>query len=68
MVKKTSKSKNFHLISPQEQLRYDFFKSYDSNLTISKIQENNLNSPFIRNTTLFFNDLNSNYKLLNGNS
>lgn len=67
MLKKTSKSKNFHLISPQEQLRYDFFKSYDSNLSLSKITESVLNSPFLRNYTHFYNDLNGSYKLLQNN-
>jgi len=68
MVKKTSKSKNFHLISPQEQLRYDFFKTYDSNLSLSRMQENNLITPVMRNTTMFFNDVNTSYKVLFGNS
>jgi len=68
MVKKTSKSKNFHLISPQEQLRYDFFKTYDTNLTLSRIQESNLINSITRNTTRFYNDFNSNYKLLQGNT
>jgi len=68
MVKKTSKSKNFHLISPQEQLRYDFFKSYDTNLSLSKIQENNVINPINRSTYVSFNNFNSSFKVLSGNA
>jgi hypothetical protein len=43
MLKKTSKSKNFHLISPVEQLRFDFFKNYISTENELKFRDDNLN-------------------------
>lgn len=68
MVKKTSKSKNFHLISPQEQLRYDFFKSYDSTLSLSKMNDSNLINSYVRNGTYFYNEFSPSHKLLQGNA
>lgn len=43
LSQKYSRSKNFHLISPQEQLQYNFYENYDKIVTLSKIQESTLN-------------------------
>jgi heme/copper-type cytochrome/quinol oxidase subunit 2 len=66
MVKKTSKSKNFHLISPQEQLRFDFFKTYNDNLTMESIKSNNLDLDLNVNKHIPFNEFNKNYKFTKG--
>jgi len=42
MLKKTSKAKNFHLIAPVEQLRFDFFNNYNSSLLKNNMETNNL--------------------------
>lgn len=68
MVKKTSKTKNFHLISPQEQLRYDFFKSYDSNLSKTLMNNNNLYRIFNRVDGTRFNEFNNNFNFTKGSS
>ena len=68
MVKKTSKTKNFYLISPQEQLRYDFFKSYDSNLSKSLMNKNNLYRVFNRVDGTRFNEFNSTFNFTKGSS
>jgi hypothetical protein len=61
MVKKTSKSKNFNLISPQEQLRFNFYKTYDVNLSLNKINNSNLFADFFSIDYLPFNDFNLNF-------
>jgi hypothetical protein len=66
MVKKTSKSKNFHLISPQEQLRYDFFKSYDFNLSLSRMVNNNVISEVSGVEGVKFNEFDRSFKLTKG--
>ncbi len=66
MVKKTSKTKNFYLISPQEQLRYDFFKSFDQNLSLSKIEHNNLYKVFNRTEGVRFKEFNDLFSFTKG--
>jgi len=39
LSQKYSRSKNFHLISPQEQLQYDFYEQYDNLVTINKMNK-----------------------------
>lgn len=68
MVKKTSKTKNFHLISPQEQLRYDFFKSYDLNLSKSLMNSNNLYRVFNRVDGTRFNEFSNAFNFTKGSS
>jgi Heme/copper-type cytochrome/quinol oxidases, subunit 2 len=68
MVKKTSKTKNFHLISPQEQLRYDFFKTYDSNLSKNLMNVNNLYRVFNRVDGTRFNEFNNIFNFTKGSS
>jgi hypothetical protein len=66
MVKKTAKSKNFHLISPQEQLRFDFFKHYNSNLTTENISKNNVDLNLNIANSFPYNEFNSNLKFIKG--
>jgi hypothetical protein len=50
--------KNFHLISPQEQLQYNFYESYDSILSLKKIKSSTLK---LNNTNIdveIFSDFN----------
>jgi len=42
MLKKTAKAKNFHLIAPVEQLRFDFFNDYNTSFLNNDIENNNL--------------------------
>lgn len=43
LSQKYSRSKNFHLISPQEQLQYNFYEKYDQLVTLNKINKITLN-------------------------
>ena len=42
LSQKFSKSKNFHLISPQEQLQYNFYETYEKMLSFSKFNQTSL--------------------------
>jgi len=65
LSQKYSRDKNFHLISPQEQLQYDFYEQYDKLITSNKI--NNFKPSIMNN---FFLDVcsDSNYNVKNNNS
>jgi len=65
LSQKYSRDKNFHLISPQEQLQYDFYEQYDKLITSNKI--NNFKPSVMNN---FFLDVcsDSNYNVKNNNS
>jgi len=39
LSQKYSREKNFHLISPQEQLQYNFYEAYDKAVTLNKINK-----------------------------
>ena len=43
LSQKYSRSKNFHLISPQEQLQYNFYENYDKLITLNKTKKSTLN-------------------------
>jgi len=59
---KYSRSKNFHLISPQEQLQYNFYETYNKLINLNKI--NNASFKIINN---FYLDVpeESNFKISN---
>ena len=59
---KYSRSKNFHLISPQEQLQYNFYETYNKLVTLNKID--NASFKIINN---FYLDIpeESNFKISN---
>ncbi len=42
LSQKYSRLKNFHLISPQEQLQYNFYETYDNIISLKKIEKNSL--------------------------
>jgi len=42
LSQKYSRLKNFHLISPQEQLQYNFYETYDNIVSLKKIEKNSL--------------------------
>lgn len=52
LSQKYSRSKNFHLISPQEQLQYNFYETYENLLNLKKINKSTLN---LKNTILKYN-------------
>lgn len=58
LSQKYSRNKNFHLISPQEQLQYNFYEQYDKLVTSNKI--NNLSLRVNNNAHVFVFD-ESNY-------
>jgi len=58
LSQKYSRSKNFHLISPQEQLQYNFYETYDNLLTLKKIQKATLN---VKSLQLDLNKINDFY-------
>ena len=67
LSQKYSRSKNFHLISPQEQLQYNFYETYENYLNLQKINKsilklNHFNIDFNQN----FENNDNNYSLLNG--
>ena len=50
LSQKYSRSKNFHLISPQEQLQYNFYEAFDNFITLNKLNNTSLkikNNSFI---------------------
>jgi heme/copper-type cytochrome/quinol oxidase subunit 2 len=69
LSQKYAKQKNFHLISPQEQLQFNFYENFNKLLFTSKSNKINLN---IYNNYNFnkLNEINKNlkYRLLNGAS
>ena len=42
LSQKYSRSKNFHLISPQEQLQYNFYEAFDNFITLNKLNNTSL--------------------------
>lgn len=63
---KYSKQKNFHLISPQEQLQFNFYENFNKLLFSSNISNINLNIFNKFNFNKFvINQLDSNYKIMN---
>jgi len=42
LSQKFNRVKNFHLISPQEQLQYNFFESYNNLINLNKLSNDNL--------------------------
>jgi hypothetical protein len=64
MLKKTAKSKNFHLIAPTEQLRFDFFNDYSNMYIKNEISINNLSLDYDLNPTP---ELNNSLLLLGNN-
>lgn len=67
LSQKYSRSKNFHLISPQEQLQYDFYEKYDKLITLNKINKNSLlTNNFYNLDVQFSNSYNSNKNILMG--
>jgi hypothetical protein len=64
MMKKTARSKNFHLISPQEQLRFDFFKSHINNTSTTAYQQTNMNVNLNLINYLPFNKSENSFKFL----
>lgn len=69
LSKESYLAKDVHLVSSQEQLRFNFFKNHQLNQNISNLQENTLlTSNFLENSEEFdymFSDLvQDNYKLI----
>jgi hypothetical protein len=64
MVKKTVKSKNFNIISPIDQLKFDFFYNFEKSNFQSILKNNNLNV----NHPNLSSALNLNKKILSKNS
>ena len=66
LSQKYSKQKNFHLISPQEQLQYNFYENFNKLLFKSKISNLNLNIFNNYNFSKFSdNKFSTRHKLLN---
>jgi|NOAtaT_6_FD_contig_61_4110339_length_1693_multi_5_in_0_out_0_3 hypothetical protein len=64
MLRKTAKAKNYHLIAPVEQLRFDFFNTYNNFAKTDIMENNNL----IVNHDSIITDYNLNdYLILNNN-
>ena len=63
---KYSKQKNFHLISPQEQLQFNFYENFNKLLYTSKINNLNLNiyNNYNFNKHLIYH-FNGSYKIMN---
>ena len=64
LSQKYSRSKNFHLISPQEQLQYNFYETFDNLLKLNKM--NKLSLKIQNNSFLDVYNL-SEYKISNNN-
>ena len=64
LSQKYSRSKNFHLISPQEQLQYNFYETFDNLLKLNKM--NRLSLKIQNNSFLDVYNL-SEYKISNNN-
>jgi len=65
MVKKNLKSKNFNLISPVEQLKFDFFKKSNEFSLLDNINNNNLYLNVCENFDgIDFNKFSKNFKFL----
>jgi heme/copper-type cytochrome/quinol oxidase subunit 2 len=62
LSQKFNKVKNFHLISPQEQLQYNFFESYNNIIALNKFNNTDL---YLNKNILIDVDLNDKYLLLN---
>ena len=63
-------AKDVQLISPQEQLRFNFFKNFENNLNYEISQENSLSLPSLVDVSfedLFSENYNDNYKLIDSN-
>jgi len=69
LSQKYSRSKNFHLISPQEQLQYNFYEAYDNLLSLNKLNKNSLKvTLFTFNDLLSHNNYNSEKNILSRNT
>ena len=70
LSQKFSRVKNFHLISPQEQLQYNFYEDYNKLINLSKLENLYVGTNKINNFEIeqhaSYNNLN-NYKFLNKN-
>ena len=67
LSQKYSRSKNFHLISPQEQLQYNFYETYENLLNLKNIDKSSLRVKN-NNYNLFENlSINENYNILGNN-
>ena len=69
LSQKYARTKNFHLISPQEQLQYNFYEAYDNLITLNKINKKTLSlntKPLLG--LLEQNDYTSSKKVLLNNS
>jgi len=68
LSQKYSRSKNFHLISPQEQLQYNFYEAYDNLLSLNKLNKSSLKvTLFTFNDLLSHNNYNSEKNILSRN-
>jgi heme/copper-type cytochrome/quinol oxidase subunit 2 len=71
LSQKFARNKNFHLISPQEQLQYNFYEDYNKLLNFSRLdnlnlKESKLNNFNVENNTNY--NISDNYKILSNNS
>jgi len=62
MLKKTAKAKNFHLIAPVEQLRFDFFNDYNTSFIKDDMENNNL---LVNHDSILTNYNTNDYLVLN---
>lgn len=60
LSQKYSRLKNFHLISPQEQLQYNFYETYDNILTLKKLEKHTMK--LNTNNINIINSFNINFK------
>lgn len=64
LSQKYSRSKNFHLISPQEQLQYNFYETFDKLITLNKINNISLR---VRNNEFLDVSASSDFKISENN-
>ena len=62
---KFSKQKIFHIISPQEQLNYNFYENFNNFILINKYNEKNI---FLKKIINLENNLSNNFVVLNKNN
>jgi heme/copper-type cytochrome/quinol oxidase subunit 2 len=75
LTSESSRTKNFHLINTQEQLRFNFFKTYNDDMLFNKISENKISTD-VKNNIIhklpydyFYEDkFDGDFKLLPNNS
>ena len=70
LSQKFARTKNFHLISPQEQLQYNFYEDYNKLINLNKLTNLNVNDFSKNNFEIEQNisyDLSKNYKFISKN-